>query len=441
MPYHFHYTQDIDAAQIQLFAKVVKCMLDDEFSMKNAQWVDCAMPQEVQNLQQLQDLCYSGQIGSYFQITTPRYEGLEYVSKRSQQIPNLDASLHLSALQPQFYAFKADKIQLSYVALVDWLLASFVFINTDLTNYFFNRAYEDGSFNWNGKYGPCFFDRERFSLVRDRIIGLEMQARNHGGYTSTMEDTAKAILMSLLYQCGFLAFWCCLADIMTFPGCEEEEKAVLENLSAYMLANYANVYVYNTVVENNPLEGGEVALQRGSAENTTRVKLYLTREDDSPVLLRLDLPHEGYPYVHLNIEENGNNNHIPLSGEAHGDEYDHVFDNLEKALLRYNFNVTEYVHSPVAQDKVIIKDMRYRTALLNYAPCSFYCLAFSVLGVDHEPECVTHPFIIHTRNTLVELLETDGYSKEELLSLDPPNLLEMAYKELINRCDKTVTEL
>ncbi len=432
MPFHFHFTQDIDAAQIQLFAKVVKCMLDDEFSMKNAQWVDCAMPQEVQNLQQLQDLCDSGQIGSYFQINTPRYEGLEYVSKRSQQIPNLDASLHLSALQPQFYAFKADKIQLSYVALVDSLLALFVFINTDLTNYFFNRAYEDGSFNWNGKYGPCFFDRERFSLARDRIIGIEMQARNHGGYTSTMQDTAKAILMSLLYQCGFLTFWYCMVDILSFPGSDEKEKEVMKNLSDYLLTNYANVYVYNIVVENNPIESGGLALQRGSAENTTRVKLYLTREDGSPVLLRLDLPHEGYPYVHLNIEENGNNNHIPLSGEAHGDEYDHVFDNLEKALLRYNYNVTEYVHSPVDQDEVIIRDMRYRTALLNLAPCSFYCLAFSDLKINEEPNCITHPFIIQARNTLVELLGKDGYNKEELLSLDPPNLLEMAYQELLN---------
>lgn len=431
MQYHFHFTQDIDAAQIQLFAKVIKCMLDNEFSMNNAQWVDCAMPQEAQNLQQLQGLCDSGQIGSRFYINTPRYEGLEYVTRRSQQIPNLDISLHLSALQPQFYAFKEDRIQMPYVDLADWLLASFVFINTDLTSYFFNRAYEDGTFNWNDKYGPCFFDRERFSAVRDRIICLEMQARHNGCYTSTMEDTAKAILMSLLYQCGFLAFWCCLTDIMSFPGCDEKEKEVMENLSAFMLAHYANVY--NTVVENNPLKGGDVVLLRGSAENTTRIKLYLTREDDSPVLLRLDLPHEGCPYVHLNIEENGNNNHIPLSKEAHGDEYDHVFDNLEKALLRYNFNVTEYVHSPVAQDKVIIKDMRYRTVLLNYAPCSFYCLAFSDLEIDNEPECVTHPFIIHTRNTLIDLLVTDGYRKEELLSLDPPDLLEMAYKELRKR--------
>lgn len=205
----------------------------------------------------------------------------------------------------------------------------------------------------------------------------------------------------------------------------------MKNLSDYLLTNYANVYVYNIVVENNPIESGDLALQRGSAENTTRVKLYLTREDGSPVLLRLDLPHEGYPYVHLNIEENGNNNHIPLSGEAHGDEYDHVFDNLEKALLRYNFNVTEYVHSPVDQDEVIIRDMRYRTALLNLAPCSFYCLAFSDLKINEEPNCITHPFIIQARNTLVELLGKDGYNKEELLSLDPPNLLEMAYQALL----------
>lgn len=432
MPFHFHFTQDIDAAQIQLFAKVVKCMLDDEFSMKNAQWVDCAMPQEVQNLQQLQDLCDSGQIGSYFQITTPRYECLEYVSKRSQQIPNLDASLRLSALQPLFNAFKADTIQMPYIKLVDCLLYSFISINTELTNFFLNLAFEAGSFSWDKKYGPCFFDRERFSAVRDEIVHIEMQANHIEGYTSTMHDTAKAILMSLLYQCGFLTFWYCMVDILSFPGSDEKEKEVMKNLSDYLLTNYANVYVYNTVVENNPIEGGEVALQRGSAENTTRVKLYLTREDDSPVLLRLDLPHEGYPYVHLNIEENGNNNHIPLSGEAHGDEYDHVFDNLEKALLRYNFNVIEYVHSPVAQDKVIIKDMRYRTTLLNYAPCSFYCLAFSDLKINEEPNCITHPFIIQARNTLVELLGKDGYNKDELLSLDPPNLLEMAYKELLN---------
>lgn len=351
---------------------------------------------------------------------------------RSQQIPNIDVNRILLILQPHFNAFKADTIQESYINLVDRLLGSFISINTELTNFFLNLADEADSFSWDDKYGPCFFDRERFSAVRDRIVGIELQAHHIGGYTSTMHDTAKAILMSLLYQCGFLTFWCCLVDILSFPGSDEKEKEVMKNLSDYLLTNYANVYVYNIVVENNPIESGDLALQRGSTENTTRIKIYLTRYDDSPVLLRLDLPHKGCPYVHMNIEENGNNRHILLSNEAYGSEYDHVFNNLAKALLRYNFNVIEYVHSPVDQDEVIFRDMRYRKALLNYAPCSFYCLAFSDLKINEEPNCITHPFIIQARNTLVELLEEGGYNKEELLSLDPPNLLEMAYQALLN---------
>ena len=432
MPLHFHFTQDTDAAQIQLFAKVVKCMLDNNSIIENEKWLVCTLPQEVQNFSQLYDICHKSQKETTFYITTPRYENLEYVTMRSQQIPNIDVNRILLILQPHFNAFKTDTIQESYINLVDRLLGSFISINTELTNFFLNLANEAGSFSWDEKYGPCFFDRERFSAVRDWIVGIEMQAHHIGRYTSTMHDTAKAILMSLLYQCGFLTFWCCLVDILSFPGSDEKEKEVMKNLSDYLLTNYANVYVYNIVVENNPLESGDLALQRGSTENTTRIKIYLTRYDDSPVLLRLDLPHKGCPYVHMNIEENGNNRHILLSNEAYGSEYDHVFNNLANALLRYNFNVIEYVHSPVEQDEVIFRDMRYRKALLNYAPCSFYCLAFSDLNINDEPECITNPFIIQARNTLVELLEEGGYNKEELLSLDPPNLLEMAYKELLN---------
>ena len=406
-------------------------MLDNEFPIENAHWVDCPMPQEAENLHQLQEICDAGKIGCPFYITTPRYTDLEYVTRRSEQIPNLETSLHLAALQPQFHAFKANDFQKKYSELVDWLLGTFSFINVDLTNFFITKADDAGAFSWEEKYGPCFFDRERFSAVRDWIIGLEMQSHRHDGYSSIMEDTAKAILMRLLYLCGFLAFWVCLADVLTFPGCDEREKEVLENLAAFMLANYANVYVYNTVVESNPLKGGSMVLNRGSAENTTRIKLYLTKEDGTPVLLRLDLPHEGHPYVHLNIEDD-TNKHIPLSKDAQGNEYDHVFDNLEKALLRYNFNVTEYVHSPVAQDKIVIKDMRYRTALLNYAPCSFYYMLFLELGIDQDPEGLNEPFIIRAHDTLVELLAMDGYRRDELVMLAPPDLLEMAYKSLLD---------
>ena len=58
MPLHFHFTQDTDAAQIQLFAKVVKCMLDNNSTIENEKWLDCTLPQEVQNFTQLLSLIH-----------------------------------------------------------------------------------------------------------------------------------------------------------------------------------------------------------------------------------------------------------------------------------------------------------------------------------------------------------------------------------------------
>lgn len=193
-----------------------------------------------------------------------------------------------------------------------------------------------------------------------------------------------------------------------------------------MLENYLNIYVYNLSVENNPVSGGSNIRSRGSAENTTRIKLYFTKDDGVPVLLRMDLPHVDYPCVHLNIQEGSVNKHFPLSQNAVGDEYDHVFDSLSDVLLHYDFNAADYVHSPVAEDKRIIKDMRYRTALLTYAPHAFYCQEFWA-GVTSS----NYGFVKQARNVLIELLETDNFKRDELLQLTPPDLLEMAYKELL----------
>ena len=60
---------------------------------------------------------------------------------------------------------------------------------------------------------------------------------------------------------------------------------------------------------------------------------------------------------------------------------DHVFDELRSALLKYNFNATKYYHSPVVKDKEIMKDMRYRTAILYYSICAFF---YTMIGKSSE---------------------------------------------------------
>ena len=166
--------------------------------------------------------------------------------------------------------------------------------------------------------------------------------------------------------------------------------------------------------------------RRGSAENTTRIKLYFTKEDATPILMRLDLPHLEHPYVHLNIEDGSDNKHVRLSEDSQGNVYECVFEELAFALLQYNFNATDYVHSPAAEDKKVIKDMRYRTALMKYAPNAFY---YQALG--RVPEADSHPMIQHARNVLIELLEEEGLRRKDTEQLTPPDLLELAYKELL----------
>ena len=86
-----------------------------------------------------------------------------------------------------------------------------------------------------------------------------------------MEDTLRGLVMSLVYQCGYISFWSCWTDVATLPGNSQQENEVLNNLTEFMLENYLNIYVYNLSVENNPVSGGSNTSARGSAENTTRI--------------------------------------------------------------------------------------------------------------------------------------------------------------------------
>lgn len=424
---HFHFTQNIQVAQIQLFAKIVKCMMADQYSEDYSDLIIHWMfPQEAQSVKDLEALCTNHRKDETFLVSTPKYHTLEYVRYGTTQIPNLKTSLYLAKLQEKYNNFKQDKFDTSYVKMVDEMMFAFNGINTDLSFLIMNSADEDGTFTWHRNYSPCFFDRESVSQLRGCICEIAIKEHEKGGkISSQMHDIARSLLMNYLYQCGYLAFWSCLADTATFPGNTPQEQEVLDNLATYLLDNYANIYVYNLSVENNPLSGCEY-IKRGSAENTTRIKLYFTKEDIEPVLLRLDLPHEGYSYVHLNIEEGGVNKHVPLSKEVVGREYDHVFDNLAWALVQYDFNAADYVHSPAIEDKRIIKDMRYRTALLKYAPNAFYSWA-----LNGPTSAEGHPSVKFAREALIDLLEMDNFKREEFNDLTAADLLEMSYRELL----------
>ena len=417
---HFCFSDKLTYAQIQLFAKTVKCMMQDEFSFENECLLDITLPDGIELLKELYDICLKNQNNPVFYVSTPDHPNIEYVSGRTRQIPNLDTSLYLRCLQIAFDEYKNHSTD--YIKLSDRMLVAFISINTDITNLYVQQASNEGVFDWKEKYEPCFVNIDKLRQFKEQII---LAATLKGEKKETAKYCAEGVLMDFAYQCGFLAFWCCLLDVVTCPCCTDEEKEVLGNLAQFFMKYYSDIYVYNLVVEADSVKNANHTEERGSADNTTRVKMYYTMADDRPILMRLDLPHVGYPYVHLNIEDGDDNYHYPLSQDVNDGRYDHVFDELQKALLQYNFNATDFYHSPVATDKEIMKDMRYRTAILNYSICALF---YAIIG--EKSRICLDSVIIKARATLEELLVSDIIKKEELAELNPNDILEMAMGEI-----------
>ena len=419
---HFKFSENLSYAQIQLFAKTVKSMMRDEFSFKNEDLLNITLPEEFDSLHKLCDLCLENGSDEKFHISTPNHPDMEYGVECARQISNLDVSLYLSILQRSFNEFKYNNN--TTLELADSLLTAFICINNGISNYFFLKASDNGTFSWEEKYKPCYFNLDKLRQFRSQIALCETK---YVEKKELLKDSTKGIIMNFTYQCGFLCFWRCLLDVVTCPCCTDEEKEVLGNLAQYILKNYSNIHIYNIVVEADDVHNGDYVWQRGSVDNTTRVKLYFTDIDDHPILLRLDLPHIDCPYVHINIESEHKNTHVPLSKETDDGRYDHVFEELRDALLQYNFNATDYYHSPCAKDKEIMQDMCYRTAILDYSICAYY---YALIG--NASKICYAPEIIYARSKLEELLKCDSIKEEELKNLNPIDILELAMSEIYN---------
>ena len=157
--------------------------------------------------------------------------------------------------------------------------------------------------------------------------------------------------------------------------CEySEQEETKSTLTVFFIGIYSelilfltNPFIYHISCESNPLNASVNVENRESNDNTTRIKVYLTKNDDVPFLVRFDLPHKGEPYVHLNIEKGEENIHHRLSPDVEDGRYDHVFDNLCKALQTFNFNGSFFYHSPSGKDCEIIRRMPEYTAMMNLA--------------------------------------------------------------------------
>ncbi|WP_031534589.1 MULTISPECIES: hypothetical protein [unclassified Bacteroides] len=394
---HFHFEEQISVSHIQLFAKVFKCFINgpyvlDEQYLTQLQLVLPKECKDVDALKKKAEEATSTSIDLFF-VTTPDYKDLEYTTAFNKQIPDMCISIVLLSLQDNYQSIRDFSKQKDIYTLVDSMISSYKLLNSSIGyNLFYENYNLDGN-HFKEKVAPNITHIDFLRRLRSTIyMACDKKEDGNLSVDKKLSVFAKYQILDFVFQCRYLSFWSCLLDIMSFPGLSKAESDVLNKVAGWFLCNLTNPYVYHLICESNPLNKLRSVDMRESSDNTTRIKVYLMKNDDEvPYLVRFDLPHKGVPYVHLNIqhnEENEENEHFRLSHNVIDESLDHVFENLSESLKTFNFNCSFLYHSPVAKDREIIQRMPEYTAMMDlatYVECIYLELD---LNPNVLPDCI-----------------------------------------------------
>lgn len=423
---HFHFKEVISVSQIQLFAKVFKCFMNGPYVLESRHLIQLVLPAECASVDELKVWAGKASFVGLFFVTTPTYDALEYTTDFNKQIPDMRVSLDLQSAQENYQKIRDyTHIEDSY-PIVDSMISSYMLSNSSIGHNLFFEDYDLDGYRFHDKVAPNISYRDVMLRLRSTISIACESAEN-----KNMCIYTKYQILDFAYQCRYLSFWSCLIDVMSFPGLSKEESEVLNKVAGWFLGNLTNPYVYHISCESGDLNQLKDISSRESCDNTTRIKIYLTKADDRPFIVRFDLPHKGEPYVHLNIQQGDNNEHYRLSEDVEDGRLDHVFDNLRESLSSFNFNGSFFYHSPVCKDRQIIGRMPEYTAMMNL---SSYIEGLS-LGVsfDELPEKVVNTL----RNSIAilksivctEIDETDSLTLSDLYAY-ADMMLEKELKEI-----------
>ncbi len=364
-------------AQIQVLAAVIKKMVQDEFDDKNSHLLaSLPLPTSFRDWSALNNYCREHKNMESFRILSDFSGSSEYAYKiQDHSQPSADIYLCLSTLQDTFA--QLEKLNLETTPATDIhrltqnLTNAYMHLNNGIGNFFFNTAYESGTFSWNNKLypGEINLDWMRDLNGSGMIVACSKNKK-------IFQRVFRTRLEELACQCRFMAFWSCLMQIITFPLLQKKTQDSFRSFAFCLLKNFASVYVHHIIVEQSALNQKLKSENRGSKDNTTRLKVYFTLEDGQPLLARFDLSHKGVPFLHINLENENEEvngfNHCKLSLT---EVEDNILRPLEEALMTFNYEGVDFKHAPTDFDKKMFHRVALERALFS-ACCVEWGTAF-----------------------------------------------------------------
>ena len=429
-------------AQIQIMASIINDMVNNKFCIESRDLLySIPLPSMYNTWESLYEYCQKHSNAIMFIIKSETLGSSKYIcGKYDYKLPDSIIYLRLFALQNQFDKLNnldfSDMKESEILELTDSLINTYMLLNNDIGNYFFNLFYDCQDFDFQLKFKPCCINlpwiRDLRGFGRFVIYELKKTVRKK------FEMIFKVRMQEIACQCRYLSFWACLLQIISCTSLPKRVLASFEHFAFCLLKNVDSAFVHYIVVEQSPLNNNTNVLNRGSNDNTTRIKVYFTYEDGEPLVARFDLPHKGVPFLHLNIEDaNGKTpsiNHCKISITP---DKENILKPLEESLMTFNYSGINIKHSTPDEDHSILHQVKLERALFGICPIIWSTILFTsnkegnkdIYGWDgiHQEEVSkqAYDYINECRNVLKHEIESCGIS-EELSDFD---LFDLIYSE------------
>ena len=433
MEYYFtiDYTgNDATIPQIQVMASIIKDMVNEQFNVKYKDLLGfIPLPKEYESWEDLNAFCQSKRGIPFFRIKSEIFLTTTYViDNHESSLPNHKIYLHLFALQNIFeklekIEFKTAKTE-EIINLTNSLIKTFIFINNEISFYFFNLYYDKDKFDYNTQCRPCLIDLE---WLRDlRGFGYLIASEIPKLHKDRFETVYKVRMQELACQCRYLSFWACLLQIISCPSLPKAVHFSFCHFADCLLQNVQTAFVHHIIVEQTPLNDKVEVSDRGAKDNTTRIKIFFTFEDGKPLVARLDLPHKGVHYLHINIEsedgEVSSLNHCKLSIASYEKN---ILKPLEESLMTFNHSAITFDKAIPDIDKMMLHKVKVERALFGVSSIIWGSLLFIPIYRREKKEYnwdkihklhlsqEAQDYIEECRNILKEEIATYGFNDED----------------------------
>ena len=414
--------------------------MDEEFCLENSKLLTfIQIPSNFKNWDEFNDYCQRN--ASYqIKIKTKLYGDVVY------------EALHLNKVQPSVFLYTAigslqevfndvakisfEKRNISPYVLMQRFVGCFNMLNTSISQFYIQMAQETGTYDWTNKYSPCFFDREEnlfFNMIAPHL--------NESDNPSFAEKCFKSLFLSYSCKCRYVTFFLCFLQLFSCPFVRRDYRFRFAFFADKLLSLKENVYIHHIFLEQSIVDTSVDVSDRGADANTTRLKIFFTFDDGIPYLARLDLPHKGVKFLHINIEdENGaitdinsfkkscslidenwtieDLNHIKLSS---GDVSTEIFQPLIDSFNLFDFmdSGVKTIHAEKSLDVDVLHRVEIERKFFNVAKYFAYKLHLKSLAMHFGVNIDVINDGLESPIDFSQFEQDKNFLKEKLTNIDP----------------------